>query len=38
MLGSGQVGPHGEKDMLFKGGVAEVFQMFVLDRKLLSNI
>ena len=26
MLGSGQVGPHGGKDMLFKGGVAEVFQ------------
>ena len=26
MLGSGQLGPHGEKDMLFKGGVAEVFQ------------
>ena len=26
MLGSGQVGPHGVKDMLFKGGVAEVFQ------------
>ena len=26
MPGSGQVGPHGEKDMLFKGGVAEVFQ------------
>ena len=26
MLGSGQIGPHGEKDMLFKGGVAEVFQ------------
>ena len=26
MLGSGQVGSHGGKDMLFKGGVAEVFQ------------
>ena len=26
MLGSGQIGPHGRKDMLFKGGVAEVFQ------------
>ena len=26
MLGSGQLGPYGGKDMLFKGGVAEVFQ------------
>ena len=26
MLGSGQKGPHGRKDVLFMGGVAEVFQ------------
>ena len=26
MLGSGQIGPHGRKDVLFMGGVAEVFQ------------
>ena len=26
MLGGGQVGPHGRKDVLFMGGVAEVFQ------------
>ena len=26
MLGSGKVGPHGRKDVLFMGGVAEVFQ------------